>query len=98
MEIIQSKIQHYIVFNIGHDIGNEVKICESELLFRNESFYITKKVIKNVTLIITHVTKGDFLRGYAYILEKEYPILNYCNWSSLQIKDLCYDNISVCEL
>jgi hypothetical protein len=48
-------------------------------------------------LIITY-SKTGFIRGFLYIDEKEYPILDYRMYESLQIGSFCYGNIAVARV
>ena len=89
------KYKHYIVFEMEE--YEEVQICESEIIFQCENYYISKKTLDSSTLILTFNQNG-FLRGHVYAGGKEFAIESYIKYSSLQIKNWAYDNIAVIKI
>jgi len=43
-------------------------------------------------------SQNNFIRGFLYIDNKEYPILEYKTYFGLQIENFCYDNIACVRL
>lgn len=51
----------------------------------------TKK-FKEINIVLTYL-KNNFIRGFLYIDDKEYPINEYRRYYSLQIEKYSYDNV-----
>jgi len=78
-----------------------VFLCKWEQTFSNNSHSIIhRKINPDVDIFITYSTSSPYgyVRGYVYKNGKEYEILDTRRYTSLQIEDHCYDNISVIKL
>jgi len=97
--------EHVPIFAaIGHNLKEKnVFLCESENIIKGEEHAVVcltstkESQQKEMKLIITY-SKTGFVRGFLYIDEKEYPILDYRMYESLQIGSLCYGNIAVARI
>ena len=108
MEIINNKIQHFIiVYNKDADIiEKNVYKCESEVIYNSLNYYIVKKTFNNIIIFITNSkyqvnTKSklsEFVRGFVYKDNKEYKIFDYITLFDMQIGNYAYDNITLCRI
>lgn len=104
------KMQHRSVLSYGDDeylpvicmVGCNLKeknlcTCMSKKTVKNGGYTIIReKAIcqdKDVDIFLTYTDKG-FVRGFLYVDGKEYPIVDYRVYASLQIEHYCYDNIA----
>jgi len=59
----------------------------------------TENQIHNkIDIFLTYTADEGFLRGFVYNNGKEYPILDYKTYNSLQIEQFCYDKITAIRL
>jgi len=82
--------------------------CVSTILFSNENYTIVKKTGKlnnaELDIILTNYIsketphKNKLVRGYLYVNKKEHEIKSAYVYSSLQIGELCSDNIQIVQL
>lgn len=103
--------EHLPIFTcIGANLKEKnVFLCESTKIIETENHTIVRKtIIKEkamevcygsppAQMFITYSETG-FLRGFLYIKGKEYPILDYNVYCSMQIENWCYDNIAIIRL
>ena len=71
----------------------------SQIILKSPKYYIKQINNLDYTAIITSkidmdTNQSHFIRGFLYINNNEYPILNYNKYSSLQIENSCFDNIN----
>lgn len=87
---------------VGHNLKlkNTYK-TESKLLLNTPNHHIIcKKFLigeKEVSVILTH-SETKFIRGFLYYNGKEHEVIDHIMYSSLQIEDYAYDNISGIQL
>ena len=95
-----------VLLGYSHNLKSEnVCICDSTVLFQTDSHSVVKKtaIIKELELdiFITYYYldgREDFIRGFLYTNNKEYPIQSCYMYSSLQIGKYAYDRIMVVKL
>ena len=86
----------------GHNLKQKNTFkSEVEMILNMENYYMLQKKFryqdKDVYIFSTHFKK-QFIRGFLYSNDKEYEIVDYKTYSSLQVEDFCHDNISVIRL
>lgn len=85
-----------IFTSIGHNLKEKnVFLCEFEKIVIDENYQLIRiqnTGEKQINIIVTYSSAG-FVRGFLYIDKKEYPVLDYKIYSSIQIENMCYDNI-----
>jgi len=91
-----------IFTSFGHNLKQKNTFkCDAELISNMPNYYIMHKKFmyqdKEVCILSTHL-KMTFVRGFLYYNDKEYEIIEYNTYASLQIEDYCYDNVSVVRL
>ena len=91
-----------IIYVFTHNLKSEnIARCSSNKIFETENIkiYQMNTIHKNkiIDIFITYFN-NTFLRGMVYCNGTEYNIINYNNYESLQIDNLCYDNISFIKL
>ena len=59
---------------------------------------IENQIGKKIDIFLTYTNDEGFLRGFLYINDKEYHVLDYKKYNSLQVENFCYDNIEVLRL
>jgi hypothetical protein len=87
--------------SIGHNLKEKnLFYCQSEKIIKNGDFTIVHGKIeqstnaeKQIDLFLTYQNDKGFVRGFLYIDNKEYPVLQSNRYISLQIEKFCYDNI-----
>jgi hypothetical protein len=86
---------------IGHNLKEKnVFLCDSKKIINGEEYFVVCSKTtedsekKDMKLLITY-SKAGLVRGFLYIDEKEYPVLDYKVYESLQIEKYCYGNIAV---
>jgi len=95
-----------VLLSFSHNLKPQnVVICDSSLVYRGPVYSILKKTTtlfdKEITLLLTFSyfnNKENFMRGFAYIHDEEYPISTCYTYSSLQIGQYAYDNITVIRM
>jgi hypothetical protein len=95
-----------LILSIGHNLKKK-NICDGNItIIFNNNFYeiINIKTIhndKSIEMNITFSIKNNsfyFTRGFLYVDKKEVLITDFKSYSSLQIEDICHDNISVIKI
>jgi hypothetical protein len=85
-----------IFTSIGHNLKEKnVFLCEFEKIVIEGDYQVIRikpTEEKKINIIVTHSSTG-FIRGFLYVDEKEYPVLDCKVYSSMQIENMCYDNI-----
>lgn len=95
-----------VLLSFSHNLKPQnVALCDSSLVYHGPVYFILKKTTSlfdmDITLLLTFSyfnNKESFMRGFAYIHDKEYPISICNNYSSLQIGEYAYDNILLIRL
>jgi hypothetical protein len=90
-----------ILVNVGHNLKPEnLYISDVELLLDMQDYYIIhKKVVNNEKSFYIFLTHSEnFIRGFLYYNNKEFIVNDHRTYSSLQIGDYSYDNISIVRL
>lgn len=101
----------YVVFQYnGKYIGEEVFLCNSCLVCKNENYKLIHKKINtpsgiqidiHLTFILNKDESNDFtlLRSYIYKNNKEYNVIeSYQMYATKQIGGCCYDKIGICKI
>ena len=91
-----------VLLSIGHNLKEKnIFHCKSKKIIKSGPYEIVRTEMqredKSIYLIITYTAEG-FVRGFLYIEEKEYPILRYSVYSSMQIEKFAYDNMAIVRL
>lgn len=89
-----------IFYCLDHQLKKEnVSSCSSQIILETSSYLIKKISNLDYTAILTFsLDTTHFVRGFLYINNNEYPILQYSKYASLQIGKSCYDNICCIQL
>ena len=95
-----------LMFGFGNGLKSEnLCKCESELVINEPAYQkIVKKTIhkeKNIELIVHVFSDADtysISNSKIIVDKKEYDIIDYVSYQSLQIENFCCDNIGVCKL
>jgi len=70
------------------------------LVLTNDYFVIHEKIEhagQKIDIIVTY-EKNELKRGFLYVNNKEFSVVQHASYVSLQIGKWCYDNISVFRL
>jgi hypothetical protein len=89
-----------VLISLGHNLKEKnVLVCEYKKIIKEGEYSVIfiESEKKDVKIMITSLN-GGFARGFLYTNEKEFPVVDYKIYSSLQIEDLCYDNIAAVRL
>jgi hypothetical protein len=95
-----------LLISIGHNLKKK-NICDGNIqIILNNNFYeiINIKTLhnnKSIEMNLTFSIKNNnyyFTRGFLYVDEKEIFIHDFKSYLSLQIEDICHDNISVIRI
>jgi hypothetical protein len=89
--------------NTAYWESTQIYLCKYNYINISNNFFMAHIYIEslNIHMYVTY-EKSDsldaFVRGFLYKDNKEYEILSYCRYVSLQIGNYGYDNISTCKL
>jgi hypothetical protein len=83
--------------------SDKIYTCKYNYNNINEKYGINHIYIEilNINIYVTYQKKdeiNEFVRGFLYKDDKEYEILYFCRYHSLQIGEHGYDNIATCKL
>ena len=81
--------------------SSKYKIIHKKLVSKYTDTTRNEPLDINIDIFLTCKDENDrdrLVRGYLYLKGKEYPILEYDLFSSLQIGKWCYDNIAICTM
>jgi len=101
------KDEHITIFlSYSHNLKNKnLAFYDSEIVYRSDSHLIIKRegIINNKKITIMYAFSyvngyEEFLRGFLYINDKEYLVSSVNAYSSLQIEECCYDNITLVKI
>jgi hypothetical protein len=86
----------------GHNLKQKnTYTADIDIILNMPNYYIIQRKFlyeeKEVSIFLTHCEK-EFVRGFLYYDNKEFAVLEHRTYSTLQIEDFCYDNISVIRL
>jgi hypothetical protein len=95
-----------LLLSIGHNLKKK-NICDGniQIIFNNNFFEIinikTFHNNKSIEMNLTFSIKNNnyyFTRGFLYVDKKEIQVNDFKSYSSLQIEDICHDNISIIRI
>jgi hypothetical protein len=81
--------------------SSKYKLIHKKLVSKYTNTKSNEPLDINIDIFLTHKCENGrdrMIRGYLYLNDKEYPILEYDLFSSLQIGKWCYDNIAICTM
>lgn len=91
-----------IFLSLDHQLKKEnVSSCSSQIIMKISTYIIKKLTNMDYIVILMFELDAEtihFVRGFLYINDNEYPILQYSKYASLQIGNSCYDNINCIQL
>jgi len=88
--------------SLGHNLKekNLLSVCCEKIVNMDDfktlhCFGSHKK--KDVNAILTY-NNNQFIRGFFYIDNREYSVIDFRMYNSLQIENFCYDNLGAIQL
>lgn len=95
-----SVVKQWIIIKLESESLNSkepIKYISKIIYDKNNVCIIHKESLDQETSIFLTFYNNSFIRGFMYKNKVEYIVNNITMFSSLQIKNICYDCIGICN-